>query len=80
MATILIKRTVVPRRKAIVYEATVPYSDLSAADQRLYDEALTAPDPYAVLRAKTMHMAELLGCTEADAERLILDRVGAGGY
>ena len=34
-------------------------------------------EPYAVLRAKTEHLAELLGCDEATAERLLLDRLGA---
>lgn len=33
-------------------------------------------EPYAVLRAKTLHLAELLGCDEAQAERLLLDRLG----
>lgn len=34
-------------------------------------------EPYAVLRAKTKHLAELLSCTEQEAERLILDRAGS---
>lgn len=45
------------------------------------DEIEDAPDetwePYAVLRAKTEHLAELLGCDEATAERLLLDRLRA---
>lgn len=36
---------------------------------------LTAPDPYAVLRAKTKQVAELLRCSEPEAERLILSRI-----
>lgn len=37
----------------------------------------TTHEPYAMLRAKTKHLADLLDCTEAEAERLILDRLGA---
>lgn len=33
-------------------------------------------EPYAVLRAKTQHLAELLGCDEAQAERILLERLG----
>ena len=32
-------------------------------------------DPYAVLRAKSELLAEFLGCTEDEAERVILNRV-----
>lgn len=32
-------------------------------------------EPYAVLRAKSEMLAEFLGCTDDEAERLILDRV-----
>ena len=41
------------------------------------DTADTTWEPYAVLRAKTEHLAELLGCDEAQAERILLDRLGA---
>lgn len=34
-------------------------------------------EPYAVLRAKTLHLAELLGCDEMEAERILFDRLGA---
>lgn len=34
-------------------------------------------EPYTVLRSKTKQVSELLGCTEEEAERLILDRLGA---
>ena len=34
-------------------------------------------EPYAVLRAKTQHLAELLDCSEEIAERILLDRLGA---
>lgn len=34
-------------------------------------------EPYAMLRAKTEHLAELLGCDEATAERILLDRLAA---
>ena len=70
------KITLKQRPKVIVYETAIPYSQLSPDDQAQFDAHFAAPDPYAVLRAKTVHMAELLGCSEQDAERLILDRVG----
>ena len=41
------------------------------------DTADTTWEPYPVLRAKTEHLAELLGCDEAQAERILLDRLGA---
>lgn len=41
------------------------------------DTADTTWEPYAVLRAKTQHLAELLDCDEATAERILLDRLGA---
>lgn len=44
------------------------------------DLADESADPYAVLRAKTVHLAELLNCTEQEAERLILDRLGAADF
>lgn len=34
-------------------------------------------EPYAVLRAKTQHLAELLDCDEATAERILLARLGS---
>jgi hypothetical protein len=41
------------------------------------DVADSTFEPYAVLRAKTQHLAELLDCDEATAERILLDRLGA---
>ena len=70
------KITLRQRPKVIVYETAIPYSHLSPDDQAQFDAHFAAPDPYAVLRAKTIHMAELLGCSEAEAERVILNRVG----
>lgn len=47
------------------------------------DDAHDIPDetyePYAVLRAKSQLLAEFLGCTEDEAERVILERVTSLG-
>lgn len=52
------------------------FTEVSIED--VEDTADTTWEPYAVLRAKTEHLAELLGCDEAQAERILLDRLGAG--
>lgn len=51
------------------------FTEVSIED--IEDTADTTWEPYAVLRAKTEHLAELLGCDEAQAERILLDRLGA---
>lgn len=51
------------------------FTEVSIED--IEDTADTTWEPYAVLRAKTEHLAELLGCDEATAERILLDRLGA---
>ncbi len=51
------------------------YVEVSIED--IEDTADYTFEPYAVLRAKTQHLAELLGCDETTAERLLLDRLGA---
>ena len=51
------------------------FTEVSIED--VEDTADTTWEPYAVLRAKTEHLAELLGCDEAQAERILLDRLGA---
>ena len=51
------------------------FTEISIED--IEDTADTTWEPYAVLRAKTEHLADLLGCDEATAERILLDRLGA---
>lgn len=51
------------------------FTEVSIED--IEDTADTTWEPYAVLRAKTEHLADLLGCDEATAERILLDRLGA---
>ena len=51
------------------------FTEVSIED--IEDTADTTWEPYAVLRAKTEDLAELLGCDEAQAERILLDRLGA---
>lgn len=53
--------------------STIVFVSINEVSDDVVDES---SDPYAVLRAKTEHLAELLGCTEAEAERLVLDRIG----
>ena len=35
-------------------------------------------DPYEVLVAKVEHLSQILGCTEAEAERLMFQRLASG--
>lgn len=51
------------------------FTEVSIED--IEDTADETWEPYAVLRAKTEHLAELLGCDEATAERILLERLGA---
>ena len=51
------------------------FTEISITD--VEDTADETYEPYAVLRAKTEHLADLLGCSEAEAERILLDRLGA---
>ena len=53
---------------------TISVTEISFDD--VEDTADETWEPYAVLRAKTQHLAELLGCDEAEAERILLDRLG----
>ena len=54
------------KRAQIIF---VSYDDL---EKNLIDER---SDPYAILRAKSELLAEFLGCTDDEAEAIILERV-----
>ena len=69
-----------PRPRAVVYSQEIAYSHLCVDDQRQFDEANHTPDPYEVLTAKVAHLAELLGCSEAEAENILLDRIGNSAF
>lgn len=49
------------------------FTEVSITD--IEDTADETYEPYAVLRAKTERIAELLGCDESVAERIVLDRI-----
>lgn len=49
------------------------FTEVSITD--IEDAADETYEPYAVLRAKTERIAELLGCDESIAERIVLDRI-----
>jgi len=58
-------------RLVIKRQITIEFVPL---DER-HDEPDHSTDPYVVLRRKTKHLAELLECTEAEAERIILEKL-----
>jgi hypothetical protein len=64
-------RRVILKRQRI---HTIETVSLTTWEEEQHDVPDTSTEPYAVLRAKTQAMAELLKCSEAEAERLILAR------
>ena len=56
----------------------IPMADLRDYEQRqLDDKQSDLTDPLTVLEAKITHLAELLGCTEEHAERVLFKRIGS---
>ena len=56
---------------------TIPFSELHEYEMNQVDEALNKhTDPYKVLERKIEHLSSVLGCSEADAERILFDRLG----
>ncbi|MBS0453985.1 MAG: hypothetical protein JSS14_22005 [Proteobacteria bacterium] len=70
------KLTIRKRVSAIQIERITLFTDLTIDELHEVEYTLAAPDPYAVLRAKTVAVAELLGCDEGEAERIIFERAG----
>ena len=67
-------------RRSIKEQQTIfthTMESLTTWEEEQRDVPDSSLDPYAVLRAKTVGLADLLGCTEAEAERLILNRCDA---
>lgn len=63
------KRFVIKRQVTIEF---VPLDEHMESQRCIADDST---DPYVVLRRKTKHLAELLDCTEAEAERIILEKI-----
>lgn len=67
-----------PRRivfkRQIHTQVRVEIISLTTLQEEQQDIADSSADPYEILRAKTMGLADLLHCTEAEAERIILNR------
>ena len=59
------------RQKRIVYDRTI---SLTSFEGEVRDVADESADPEAVLIRKIEGLAELLGCSEQHAQRLILSR------
>lgn len=56
---------------------SIPFSELHDYERAQVDERLNQnTDPYEVLTAKVEHLSQLLGCSEADAERVLFKRIG----
>lgn len=67
--------TISRARRAITFEQTVSFSDLTPAELAQIEARATPQDPYEILRERTIALAEYLDCDEATAERIILERV-----
>lgn len=63
-----------PSSKPVTFEINM--SALSAHEQQTLDERLSPlSDPYTVFTNKVTHLAELLNCTEREAERILLEKL-----
>ena len=57
---------------------TIPFSELHDYEVAQVDEALNKlGDPYDVLIRKVEHLSDILGCSEAQAERVLFKRIGS---
>lgn len=56
---------------------TVEFVSLTDLHEEQRDVVDHSTDPYVVLRRKTQGLAELLGCSEAEAQRMILEKCDA---
>lgn len=56
-------------------EVRASFVSLEEITHELAEQADTSTEPYEVLRRKTKNLASLLECSEAEAERLILERM-----
>jgi hypothetical protein len=54
---------------------TVSFVSMDAARDEMAKSVDPRGDPYRVLRAKTRALAELLNCSEAEAEAILLNRI-----
>lgn len=65
--------------KRVINKTTksIPFSELHDYEREQVEERLNQnTDPYEVLTAKVEHLSQLLGCSEADAERVLFKRIG----
>ena len=60
-------RTIRIKHQSITEISTNEIEDIGTLDD----------EPYHVLRAKTQQVIDMLGCDEATAERIVLQRLGA---
>lgn len=57
---------------------SIPFSELHDYELRQVEARLNiSTDPYEVLTAKVEHLSDLLGCSEAEAERVLFKRIGS---
>lgn len=62
------------RRKYFHDVVEIPMSHLNAYEIKDMEQRYSAnSDPYQVLRSRTIALVEELGCTEAEAEVMLLD-------
>lgn len=67
-----------PKPARVSQPMEVPFTQLHAYELEQVEAKINQfDDPYVVLTRKVAHLAELLGCDEAQAERILLDRIGS---
>lgn len=55
----------------------IPFSELHDYELEQVAERLNvSTDPFDVLNSKVEHLSQILGCSEADAERVLFQRIG----
>jgi hypothetical protein len=66
-----------PKTKLTREPLEISMSSLRAYEvERLEARITVDTDPYEILTKKVKHLAQLLSCSEADAERVLFERVG----
>lgn len=66
--------------KRIINQITrsIPFSELHQYEmEQVAEHTGTTTDPFEVLTAKVEHLSHLIGCSEAEAERVLFARIGS---
>ena len=65
-----------PAKRTAAQPQEIPFSALREYELEQVESVLqVSTDPYLVLARKVDHLAAILGCSEAKAERILFDRI-----